>query len=215
MNKIAAIFKNIIKICCTLYFKCRNKSTIIQTGKNTLILSTTIKSSQYKHNIINVGKNVSIRNCNFIFYGSCNRIYIHDGAQLNNVTFWIEDEHNEIIIGEKTTFHGNCQLAACEGTTISIGNDCMFSHDVYIRTTDSHSIIKGDKRINLAKNINISNHVWIGMQCLILKGANIPMGCIIGARSIISSSEMQANCIYAGTPAKVVKKDISWKRERI
>lgn len=156
-----------------------------------------------------------LKNCNFIFYGTKNKITIHNGAQLNNVTFWIEDSENEIIIGEKSTFHGNCQLAACEGTTISVGNDCMFSHDVYVRTTDSHSIIKENKRINNAKNIKIGDHVWIGMQCLILKGANIPKGCIIGARSIISSSEMEANCIYAGSPAKIVNNDISWKRERI
>ena len=185
----------------------------ILIGNNSLTTSTKILGENIDNNII-IGNNVRLKNCRFIFYGSNNKIIIKDNAQLENVTFWIEDEYNEITIGKNTTFHGNCQLAACEGTSIFIGEDCMFSHDIYIRTTDSHSIIKDNKRINIAKNVTIGNHVWIGMQCLILKGADIPDGCIIGARSIVSSSEMESNCIYAGQPAKLINKDIIWKRER-
>ena len=90
----------------------------------------------------------------------------------------------------------------------------MFSHDIYVRTTDSHSIIKENKRINPAKNIKIGNHVWIGMQSLILKGTNIPDGCIIGARSTVSASDMENNSIYVGQPVKLVNKGIDWNRER-
>lgn len=212
---IKSLLKLFIKRIFSSHFKYTNLRTKIDFGHNTLIKNSSVKSSKNIMNYIYIGNNTSINNCKFIFYGSKNNIIIHDGAKLNNVTFWVEDEQNKIIIGENTTFHGNCQLAACEGTTISIGNDCMFSHDIFARTTDSHSIIKENKRINIAKNINIGNHVWVGMQCLILKGANIPNGCIIGARSTISSSDMEANCIYAGTPAKIVNKDITWKRERI
>lgn len=212
---VKLLLKHLIKKIYTSFFKYTNFRTKIDFGNNTLIKSSTVNSHKNKLNYIHIGDNISINNCKFIFYGSKNNIVIHDGAQLNNVTIWIEDDCNEIIIGKKTTFHGNCQLAACEGSTISIGNECMFSHDIYIRTTDSHSIIKNNKRINAAKSIIIGNHVWIGMQCLILKGANIPNGCVIGARSTISSSVMEANCIYVGSPAKIINRDITWKRERI
>lgn len=187
----------------------------IDIGINSFLLNSKISAKYRKNNSISIGDNVSLKKCKFIFLGKNNKITIKDGAKLENVTFWFEDEHNLITIGNNTTFHGNCQLAACEGTTINIGRDCMFSHDIYIRTTDSHSIIKDNVRINQAKNITIGNHVWIGMQTLILKGAYIPDGCIIGARSIIPSSKMGENCIYAGAPAQLIKKDISWKRERI
>lgn len=206
-------FSYLIKFISTIIFKIKNPFFNLKIGTNTLVLFTRIKSE--KNNSISIGKNVSLRNCCFIIYGTNNKITIHDGAKLENVTFWIEDEHNEITIGQNTTFYGNCQLAACEGTSISIGQDCMFSHDIYIRTTDSHSIIKDNKRINIAKNVTIGNHVWIGMQCLILKGVNIPDECIIGARSTVSASEMKKNSIYAGQPAKLINKDIIWKRERI
>ena len=212
---MVSICKFVIKKILSFFFQCKYPSTRTYIGVNTLILHTKIHSYKNKSNNINIGSNVSMKNCNFIFYGENNKITICDGAQLNNVTFWVEDSGNEIIIGEKSTFHGNCQLAACEGTSISIGNDCMFSHDIYMRTTDSHSIIKENKRINQAKDIRIGNHVWIGMQSLILKGTNIPDGCIIGARSTVSSLEMEKNCIYAGHPVKLINKGINWKRERI
>lgn len=90
---------------------------------------------------------------------------------MDGVTFWLEeDDNNHIEIGANTTIESKAQLAACEGTKILIGDDCMFSHDIYVRTTDSHSIIDAcGQRINEAKSIIIGHHVWVGMQCLILK----------------------------------------------
>lgn len=206
----------LIKLFLNLHFKLLNPFFKIEIGSNSFLLNSKISAKYRINNFISVGNNVSIKKCKFIFLGKNNKIIIKNGAKLENVTFWIEDDFNLITIGNNTTFHGNCQLAACEGCHIKIGNDCMFSHDIYVRTTDSHSIIKDNVRINPAKSITIGNHVWIGMQTLILKGANIPDGCIIGARSIISSSIMEnKNSIYVGHPSKLIKKDIAWKRERI
>ena len=206
----------VIKCILKIYFKLLNPLFNIEIGSSSYLINTKISAKYRNNNSILIGDNVSLKKCNFIFLGKNNKIIIKDGAKLENVTFWLEDDFNLITIGNNTTFHGNCQLAACEGCHINIGNDCMFSHDIYVRTTDSHSIIKDNVRINLAKSITIGNHVWIGMQTLILKGANIPDGCIIGARSIISSSIMKnKNSIYVGHPSKLIKKDIAWKRERI
>lgn len=211
-QKLIFLIKYILKI----YFKLLNPLFKIEIGSNSYLLNTKISAKYRNNNSISIGDNVSLKKCNFLFLGMNNKITIRDGAKLENVTFWIEDDNNIIIIGNNTTFHGNCQLAACEGTTIDIGSDCMFSHDIYIRTTDSHSIIKDNVRINKAKNITIGNHVWVGMQTLILKGANIPDGCIIGARSIISSTKMiNKNSIYVGNPTKLINENISWKRERV
>ena len=165
-------------------------------------------------NLLNFKKDVSIRNSIFHINGSNNLVEIHEGAKIKDVTFWMEGDNNKIVIGASTTFHGKCQLAACEGTQIMIGKDCMFSHDIYIRTTDSHSIVDKDgNRTNQAKDISIGNHVWIGMQSLILKGSTIPDNCVVGARSIISSSkEHVSNSILIGNPAKTIKTEINWSR---
>ena len=109
-----------------------------------------------------------------------------------------------------------CLLAAVEGKRIILGRDCMLSNNVNIRTTDSHSIINGSgKRTNPGADIVIGNHVWIGFESLILKGTIIPNNCIIGARSILTSSlRAEDNDIIVGAPAKVLKKGHAWKRER-
>lgn len=165
---------------------------------------------------VKIGNNTSLKECRFVFNGKNNKIVIGDNVRLRNVTFWFEDDDNEIVIGDNTTMEGNTQLAACEGTKIVIGNDCMFAHNVNFRTTDSHSVINEDgERINPAKDIFVGNHVWIGTDALILKGTNIPDNCIVSAKALVASHEYERNSIIGGIPAKQIKCNVSWLRERI
>lgn len=92
----------------------------------------------------------------------------------------------------------------------------MFSYEVEVRTGDSHSIIDKHtkKRLNYAKNIEIGNHVWVGAHTKILKGVIIGDNSIVGLGSIVTKS-VGSSVIVAGMPAKTVREDISWLRERI
>lgn len=56
---------------------------------------------------------------------------------LNNLELWIEDDGSIINIGEYTTIEGG-HIASTEEMSISIGKDCMFSHNIEIRNGDSH-----------------------------------------------------------------------------
>ena len=56
----------------------------------------------------------------------------------------------------------------------------------------------------LSKEIVIENDVWIGMNCMILKGVRIGSGSIIAAGSIVIH-DVEANSLYAGNPAKKIK----------
>jgi acetyltransferase-like isoleucine patch superfamily enzyme len=51
----------------------------------------------------------------------------------------------------------------------------------------------------------IEEGVWIGAHAIILKGARIGKGSIIGAGAVVSG-EIPPMSIAAGNPAKVVKK---------
>lgn len=168
-------------------------------------------------NFIQIAEHCNINNCEFLFHGNNNSIIIGDRVKLDGVTFWIEDDNNIINIGRKCTFEIGTQLAACEGTKIIIGEDCMFSNNISIRTTDSHSILdNNNNRINESKDIRIGNHVWVGLQSLILKGSIVGDNSIIGARSVVSSSSPHlSNCIIAGHPVKIIRSDINWSRDRI
>lgn len=55
------------------------------------------------------------------------------------------------------------------------------------------------------RHITIGNDVWIGDEAMILGGAEIADGCVIGARSLIPGSFRSLPYgIYAGNPAKLI-----------
>jgi acetyltransferase-like isoleucine patch superfamily enzyme len=69
------------------------------------------------------------------------------------------------------------------------------------------------QRINSAKDIQIGDHVWLGADAKIMKGSMIEDNAIIATGAIITN-HVESNSIYAGVPARKVKEDIFWKRER-
>ena len=134
---------------------------------------------------------------------------------VRNTTFWIEDDDSVIVIGHDFTMEGG-HIASTEGSSIIIGDDCMFSGDVEIKNGDSHSIIdaKTKTRINRAKDVIVGNHVWLTAHVRILKGSIIPNNTIIGNSSIISTTLFDENCIYGGMPQKVIREGVCWDRSR-
>jgi acetyltransferase-like isoleucine patch superfamily enzyme len=128
-----------------------------------------------------------------------------------NIIFWGSDS---IIHIQKNVSCNGCEFHIYgPNTHISIGEDCMLSWGISMRDSDGHGIfdIKSKSLINENKSIDILSHVWIGQDCLILKGSKIGVGTIIGARSIVSK-EIPDCCIAVGSPAKVIKNDHTWSR---
>lgn len=99
--------------------------------------------------------------------------------------------------------------------SICIGDDCMIGREVGISQPDQHLIFDliTKKRININKNINIGNHVWIGRKTQILGGCVIPDNCVVGACSVTSGEFSECNCIIAGSPAVVIRHNIIWARD--
>lgn len=168
-----------------------NNSVTIMHGA--LISDTTIYMRGNNHSL-KIGENVAYR-------GGC---------------IWFEDENCSITIGKNTVIE-SAHLAVTEpNKSIIIGTDCLFSSNIEFRTGDSHSIIdiETKKRINMAQNIEVGNHVWIGAQAVILKGVHIGNNSIVGIRSIVTKN-IPNNVVMAGAPAKVIKNDVDWLVERI
>lgn len=218
----------------------RNFRRIYWKIKNIKLENSIKKEIKGKNNKIEYGSLVKLDNCVFDISGNNNTIIINDMCEFNNVTFyirgnqntinistqvifvrsgelWIEDDNCEITINKKSTFE-QVHLAATEsGSKIIIGEDCMFSNDIDVRTGDSHAIVDAlsNKRINYAKNVIIGNHVWIGAHCSILKGAEIPANSIVATRSVVTKRFNQSGIIVGGLPASIIKENINWNRQRI
>jgi acetyltransferase-like isoleucine patch superfamily enzyme len=105
----------------------------------------------------------------------------------------------------------NHLLSKGDFTNIEIGDDCLLSYGIEIRTTDSHSIFdqESGSLLNPPRSISIGNHVWVGARSMILKGASIGSGTVIGAYSIVNKA-VGANVIAAGQPCKELKSFIRW-----
>jgi acetyltransferase-like isoleucine patch superfamily enzyme len=118
-------------------------------------------------------------------------------------------ENGELIFG--TNFILTARSSIVAFNKVTFGDDCLLSWDVLIMDTDFHSIRTSiGKVLNVPKEIQIGNHVWVGCRSLILKGVTIPDNCIIGANSHLHKSLEKENGIYVGNPIKLVSEDITW-----
>jgi acetyltransferase-like isoleucine patch superfamily enzyme len=165
------------------------------------------------NNYLEIGQGTRLANLTITITGNGHRIILGKNCtyQRGNISIW--DSNGELNIGRNTTIEGASFGINEHNNKIMIGEDCMLSNGIRIYVGDFHNILElsTGKRINPAKNISIGNHVWIGAGAIILKGVIIGDSAVIGAGSVVTK-EINANCIAAGNPARVVKKNIQWTR---
>lgn len=115
-------------------------------------------------------------------------------------------------IGDRTTL-SSVSLQAHEKGNIVIGEDCQLSTEIMVSVSDMHPIFdtQSGERINPAADIILGDHVWVGFRCIILKGARIGSGSVIGAGSVVHG-EIPEGVIAAGNPARVIRRNIGWRR---
>lgn len=66
------------------------------------------------------------------------------------------------------------------------------------------------KCINEDRDIYISDRVWFGCKCIVLKGSEILRDTVIAAGSIVSGKQTVHSCVIAD--GEVIKSDVSWIR---
>lgn len=167
--------------------------------------------NNYGHNnVVIIGKGCRLNKCKVELYGNNNRIELGQKCIGIDVGLYSSDG-STIKIGNKVHFAGETKIASLEGKQVFIGDDCLFSSEIRVRNGDSHSIIdQSMKRVNPAADIVIGQHVWIGQQVIILKGAMINKDCVVGIRSLVTGKSFEAGSIIAGSPARVIRDGITW-----
>lgn len=125
-------------------------------------------------------------------------------------------DQSSVLIGQGVTTTSPVVISAVERATVTIGNDVMFATGNQVRSDDGHLIfdVNTGDRINFAQNITIGDHVWLAWGATVLGGSQIGEGSVIGANSLVKG-KIPNNVVAAGTPAKVIRRDIAWERPHI
>ena len=95
----------------------------------------------------------------------------------------------------------------CAAERVVIGNNVTVGANTTITDTDFHSLDPEQRRLEASGGkcaaIVIEDDVFIGMNCLVLKGVTIGRGSVIGAGSVVAA-DVASRAIVAGNPARLV-----------
>ncbi|MBV1905885.1 MAG: glycosyltransferase [Pseudomonadales bacterium] len=110
-----------------------------------------------------------------------------------------------VEIGSDTHIQPRCQFSAYHGAIkigerVEIAPSCAFypydhGMDLDMRITDQPTFSRG--------GINVEDDVWLGFGVIVLDNVNIGRGAVIAAGAVVTSN-IPANAIAAGVPAKIV-----------
>lgn len=163
------------------------------------------------------------------FNGGNNICLIEDGSALrgainchSDCVAVIRGGQSSLSLGA-TLYHGGqvfwgrgastfgCRIWTQGGKRVVVGDGCLFSEGITIRTSDHHSIIDlgSFEQTNHPMDVALGRHVWVSPNVQIMRGVTIGTGAIIGAGSIVTKDVPETE-LWAGVPAKCIKKNVSW-----
>lgn len=95
----------------------------------------------------------------------------------------------------------------CAAESVSIGRHVIVGANSTVIDTDFHPLDAELRRVRpqdaQTAAVVIEDDVFIGMDCLILKGVRLGRGCVVGAGSVVTK-DVPAGAIAAGNPARVI-----------
>ena len=190
--------------------KYKKKGVVIE-NRGALLYRCRIQTTGRNNRVV-LGKGTILKHCTISLFGDNNTVIFGEDCRGNFGDYYLEDSGNRLEVGNNTQFAGFVRLSVSEGTTVSIGSDCLFSGNIVFRTGDSHPIYDKTtkERINPAADIRVSDRVWIGYGATVLKGAAIPEDCVVATGAIVTKAFSAPGAILAGVPAKIVKENVSW-----
>lgn len=116
--------------------------------------------------------------------------------------------HPENIFLGKNSYVNGGKLYAGDSSKIIIGNDCMISYEVHIRTTThdyKDRTVPMKEQGGYEKDIVIEDNCWIGYGVQIMPGVTIHSGSVVGAGAVVTK-DVEANTVVGGVPARIISR---------
>lgn len=191
----------------------RHNKDISRVKENTIIgspeLDNTIIEFYGINNYIICDAGVSIMNSHIKFRGNNAVLFLKSSshAYYLNVDLWHE---TSLSFGKNCYFNGLLNVIVSEHQSVFVGDDCLFSFGIWIRTADPHLIYSCDtkRRLNDSRSILIGDHVWIGQDAMLLKGTVIGSGSIIAAKSVVAGKSIPSNTCWGGNPVRCISQRV-------
>lgn len=105
----------------------------------------------------------------------------------------------EIVIGENCGFSGT-SISAYQ--SVKIGEHVLCGANTVVTDFDWHPV--RSKTLMASAPVVLEDNVWLGANCVVLKGVCIGENTIVGANSVVTRS-LPANVLAAGNPAQVIR----------
>lgn len=175
----------------------------INGNNNSINIGSVLTDTKVKIKLNIYGNN---NNINIKSIDNCRRLNIDIGnfTGANNVT---------INIGERLICVETTILAYQSNVPITIGDDCLLSRCVSIRSGELPHVIYDritGKDLDQSDGIFIGNNVWIGEGVYIMKNVTIQDHCVVGTAAVVTKRFTDCNVVIAGNPAKICKRNIVW-----
>ena len=137
-----------------------------------------------------------------IFRGKCN---------IGNNSYISVGESGRVVFGDN--FCATTTFRLISYNRVEFGNTVLFGWDCICLDTDFHRLTRLDGENSNIYNSNfgtimIEDKCWISMKCILLKNTYLGHSCVVAANSMLNTSYTENYCMYAGAPAKIVKKGI-------
>ncbi|MBL4932591.1 acyltransferase [Clostridium paridis] len=148
---------------------------------------------------------------------------VRSKCQFENVRLW-HSPKGTIRIGNQVNILRRTELRALKEQPIIIGNNTFINFDCIIRPnvtigsnvsvgpgvhfiSDNHKMGPSERRAGDASfdAIQVEDGCWIGANVTIISNVKIGKGSVIAAGAVVTR-DCEPNSLYAGVPAKLVKK---------
>lgn len=136
------------------------------------------------------------------------RLTVHGNAEIFRGTSVLIDDNAHLEIGDKSYINFNSTVTCFEH--ISVGSRCAISWNTNMLDGNAHELVIDGAARPRTQSIVIGDEVWIGAGATILSGVTIGDGAVVAAGSVVTADVPSAT-VAAGNPARVVRKDITWR----